>query len=116
MKESLAAVSFEGLKIDRGTENVWLDQTNIALTRTEFHILCLLAFNVDQTYGRREIIDFVNDEHYPASERTVDVHINGLRKKLRQYGSWIKVVRGKGYKFQPSSEGIRKELPSDEIS
>lgn len=96
-------VRFEALVIHPNDQEVLIDGVPVELTRGEFHLLCLLASHAGRAFTRREIIDAVMGEDYPATDRTVDVQVNGLRKKLREYGNWIETVRGTGYRFQPET-------------
>ena len=79
---------------------VSIDGTPAEVTRTEFSLLYFLARHVGRTFTRREIIDAVQGENYPATDRTVDVQVNALRKKLGKYKGWIETVRGTGYRFR----------------
>ncbi len=96
-------VCLEGLVVHPDDRVVLIDGGPVGLTRTEFRLLRFLARHAGRAFTRREIIDGVRGEDYPASDRTIDVQVNGLRKKLRQYGNWIETVRGTGYRFQPET-------------
>jgi two-component system phosphate regulon response regulator PhoB len=71
----------------------------IALTRTEFEILALLAGKPNQVFTRSRILDNVREDGYPITDRIVDYHVTGLRKKLGRAQKYIHTVRGVGYKF-----------------
>ena len=87
------------LKIIPSTKQVILDEQQILLTKKEFEILFLLVKNPVRIFTREEILDKVwKDEGY-VLERTVDVHITRLRKKLGQYGHYIMNRSGYGYCF-----------------
>jgi two-component system phosphate regulon response regulator PhoB len=51
-------------------------------------------------FTRYQIVDAVRGEHYPVTERSVDVQIVGLRKKLGEAGQYVETVRGVGYRFK----------------
>ncbi|NIQ94473.1 MAG: winged helix-turn-helix domain-containing protein, partial [Desulfuromonadales bacterium] len=51
-------------------------------------------------FTRGQIVDAVRGEDYAVTERSVDVQIVGLRKKLKDYGKYIETVRGVGYRFR----------------
>lgn len=70
------------------------------LTATEFAILHFLISNPGRVYTRNQIIEGVKGDDYPVTERSVDVQIVALRKKLGAYGSDIETVRGIGYRFK----------------
>ena len=69
--------------------------------------LCLIkVVGVDDDVARdgilaeRQVVDAVRGEDYAVTERSVDVQIVGLRKKLKDYGKYIETVRGVGYRFR----------------
>ena len=72
----------------------------VSLTRTEFQILRFLDSQKGTVCARRQIIDAVHGEGYPATDRSVDVQIMSLRKKLGETGKQIVTVRGGGYRFR----------------
>ncbi len=72
----------------------------LPLTKTEFRILHFLFDRPDEICSRRQIIDAVQGEDYPSTERSVDVQIASLRKKLGPIGSRIQTVRGKGFYYR----------------
>jgi DNA-binding response OmpR family regulator len=75
------------------------------LTASEFRIVALLALHPHRVYSRDEILsDIAGGENGAVTERTVDVHINSIRKKLADAANRIVTVRGVGYKFEPRSE------------
>jgi two-component system phosphate regulon response regulator PhoB len=72
----------------------------IDLTFTEFRLLHFLARKPGWAYSRGQIVDAVKGEDYPVTERSVDVQVVGLRKKLGDLGRFIETVRGVGYRFK----------------
>lgn len=90
---------FNGLEIDVETKEVKIDKEIINLTKTEFEILVLLAENPDRLFSREEIIEKAWKVTTFITERTVDVHITRLRKKLGDFGAWITNRSGYGYRF-----------------
>jgi two-component system phosphate regulon response regulator PhoB len=72
----------------------------VKLTLSEFGILCLLAKRPGRVFTRDQIIDAVKGEDYAVTDRSVDVQIAGLRKKLGSRGRYIETVRGVGYRFK----------------
>lgn len=89
-----------GLVIHSRRPVVLVDGNPVRLTRSEHGVLRFLASNADRTFTRRQIIDAIQGDDYPATDRTVDIHIHGLRKKLQAYGSRIETMRGTGYRFR----------------
>ena len=72
----------------------------LVLTATEFGILHFLARRPGWVFSREQIISAVKGDDYPVTERSVDVQIVGLRKKLGDSGDLIETVRGVGYRFK----------------
>jgi len=87
------------LFIDTCRRVVLSDQKPVELTYTEFQILTFLAARPGWVYTRSQIIDAIRGDDYPVTDRSVDVQIVGLRKKLGVCGSYIETVRGVGYRF-----------------
>lgn len=90
----------EGLKIDLTAKVVLIDNEPINLTKTEFNILLLLTEHVGRVFSREEILSKVWKDDGYILERTVDVHIARLRKKIGRYGNDIVNRVGHGYVFQ----------------
>jgi two-component system phosphate regulon response regulator PhoB len=88
------------LEIDSGRRAVLAGGSSVELSFTEFQILSLLARLPGWVYTRAHIVDAVHGNDYPVTDRSVDVQIVGLRKKLGPYGSYIETVRGVGYRFK----------------
>ena len=88
------------LLIDQGRRQVTADGKLIELTYTEFQVLFHLANRPGWVSTRYQIVDAVRGEGYAVTERSVDVQIAGLRKKLGKYGKYIETVRGVGYRFR----------------
>lgn len=72
----------------------------IDLTHTEFQVLYFLANRPGRVFTRYQIIDGVRGDDYPVTDRSVDVQIAGLRKKLGTCGNYIETVRGVGYRLK----------------
>ncbi|MBU6275848.1 MAG: response regulator transcription factor [Planctomycetes bacterium] len=89
------------LSIHPGRHEAILAGTPLELTYTEFALLQFLAKRPGWAYTRTQIVDAVRGEDYPVTERSVDVQVAGLRKKLGAHGSYIETVRGVGYRFRP---------------
>jgi two-component system phosphate regulon response regulator PhoB len=89
-----------GLVIDTVRREVHVDHQPVPLTFTEFQILHFLARRPGWVFTRNQIVDSVHGEDYPVTDRSVDVQIVGLRKKLGTAGRLIETVRGVGYRFR----------------
>ena len=88
----------DGLCIDPEAKQVFIDGKAVTLTKTEFEILHHLAGNAGRVFSRESILEIIWPDAY-VLERTVDVHIARLRKKLGEYGQRIKNRSGYGYYF-----------------
>jgi two-component system alkaline phosphatase synthesis response regulator PhoP len=88
------------LVIDAGRHKVTLNDKPLDLTYSEFKLLQLLAQRPGWVFTRYQIVDAMRGEDYPVTERSVDVQIVGLRKKLGSAGKYIQTVRGVGYRFK----------------
>jgi two-component system phosphate regulon response regulator PhoB len=83
-----------------GRHEATLAGRQLELTYTEFALLQFLAKRPGWAYTRMQIVDAVKGEDYPVTERSVDVQVAGLRKKLGAHGNYIETVRGVGYRFR----------------
>ncbi|HDS74545.1 MAG TPA: response regulator transcription factor, partial [Firmicutes bacterium] len=88
------------LKIRPGHHEVVIDDVPVELTYTEFAILAYLASRPGWVFTRLQILDAVRGDNYEVTERSVDVHIVSLRRKLGDAGSSVETVRGVGYRFR----------------
>ncbi|MEO7156699.1 MAG: response regulator transcription factor [Vicinamibacterales bacterium] len=93
------------LVIDISQHEVTFSGQKIALTATEFRILEYLANRPGRVLSRDDIIDGALGRDAAVFNRTIDVHITALRKKLGAGGPHIETVRGFGYKWSDSPEG-----------
>jgi DNA-binding response OmpR family regulator len=88
--------------LDLRLKELTIGTEKIILTKTEYDILALLAENRERVFSRDEIIDRVWKDMTCVTERTVDVHITRLRKKLGDHASLIQNRSGFGYRFNTS--------------
>jgi two-component system alkaline phosphatase synthesis response regulator PhoP len=88
------------LVIDPLRHEVHLDDTLIDLTLTEFRLLSWLARHPGRVFTRQQIIDAIRGDDYPVTERSVDVQVVALRRKLAPHDDYIETVRGVGYRFK----------------
>jgi two-component system phosphate regulon response regulator PhoB len=98
--EAETTIDVHELSIHPGRHEVMLAGTMVDLTYTEFALLQFLAKRPGWAYTRTQIVDAVKGEDYPVTERSVDVQVAGLRKKLGEFGSYIETIRGVGYRFR----------------
>lgn len=88
------------LVIHPGRREVLVDGQPATLTFTEFGILAYLARRPGWVFTRSQIVDAVRGDDYPVTDRSVDVQVVGLRRKLGDAGRLIETVRGVGYRFK----------------
>jgi two-component system phosphate regulon response regulator PhoB len=93
-------VKIRDLVIHPGRHEVLVKGKPVELTYTEFRVLHFLARKPGWVFTRYQIIDGVRGEDYIVTDRSVDVQIAGLRKKLGPCGEYIETVRGVGYRFK----------------
>ena len=89
------------LTVDYNDKRVYISGTEVILTKKENEILILLTKNPNKIYSREDILKYVWKNESYVLDRTVDVHIARLRKKLGEHGNMIINRSGYGYCFQP---------------
>jgi two-component system phosphate regulon response regulator PhoB len=92
------------LEIDPGRHRATVKGKLIELTSTEFTLLYFLASRPGWVFTRYQIVDAVHGSDYPVTDRSIDVQIVGLRRKLGPAGKYIETVRGVGYRFMDSED------------
>lgn len=95
-----STVRIHDLEIDVQRHLVRCAGEILELSATEFAVLEVLARNAGWVFSRAKIIDAVKGSDYPVTERSVDVQILGLRRKLGRFGEMIETVRGVGYRLR----------------
>lgn len=92
-------VSSQGVMIDRHSHRAFHRDQELTLTPTEFRLLEVLLRQTGRAFTRYELMDAAIGEDAVVLERTIDVHVKSLRKKLGEAGDLIETVRGVGYRF-----------------
>jgi len=100
VKPEAEVVRIHDLWIHPGRHEVRWKEKPLTLTTTEFRLLHFLARQPGWVFTRYQIVDGVHGEDYPVTDRSIDVQIAGLRKKLGSAGQYIETVRGVGYRFK----------------
>jgi len=95
-----ADIKINGIVIRPGRHEVLVEGQPVDLTVTEFRLLNLLARRPGWVFTRYQIVDALHGSDYPVTDRSVDVQIVGLRRKLGEAGAYIETVRGVGYRFK----------------
>jgi len=93
-------IKIDTLTIDLYKHEVTIKNEPIQLTLTEFKLLHQLASKPGRVFTRDQLLDAVSGSETFVIDRTVDVHIASLRKKLKAYANRIVTIRGIGYKFK----------------
>jgi DNA-binding response OmpR family regulator len=88
-----------GIEINEETRRAYIDRDELNLTPTEFGLLLLFANNPGKVFTRAQLLDSIWGYDFLGDSRTVDIHIQRLRKKLGIYSSRIETVFGVGYRF-----------------
>jgi two-component system, OmpR family, alkaline phosphatase synthesis response regulator PhoP len=93
-------LSHEGIELNPDHYSLTVDGNGVDLTKTEFEILRLLLANPGKIFTRDNIIDSIKGQDVYVIDRTIDVHVMNLRKKLGRYKNVIKTFSGVGYGFK----------------
>jgi two-component system phosphate regulon response regulator PhoB len=99
-------VSLAGLTVDRRRFQARLGEEALNLTRSEFRLLDTLIRQPGRAFQRSELIDAALGEDTIVLERTIDVHIRAIRRKLDASADLIETVRGIGYRFHDPQSGL----------
>ncbi len=96
-------IKIHDLLMHPGKRDVTIKGKPVELTYTEFQVLYFLAGQPGWVFTRYQIVDAIRGGNYPVTDRSIDVQIVGLRKKLGHFGKYIETVRGVGYRFREKS-------------
>lgn len=99
-KSETSVLSVHGVEIDKASFEVRVEDKELELTRTEFRLLWTLMRQPGRSFSRLELMDSSRGMDANALERTIDVHVRALRKKMGTPGDLIETVRGIGYRFK----------------
>jgi two-component system phosphate regulon response regulator PhoB len=88
------------LRLDTARHEAHYGETLLELSATEFALLQHFLSHPDQVFSRNRLIAAIRGPDYPVTDRSVDVQILGLRKKLKEAGDMIETIRGVGYRFK----------------
>lgn len=97
-------LSCNGVTLDLRRYRAFAGEQQIELTRSEFKLLATILANPGRAYERSELIESALGDDTLVLERTIDVHIRAIRRKMGDYAHLIETVRGIGYRFQEESE------------
>lgn len=99
-QQSDNVIRYEGLEVNPLNKRCFVDGEEVQLTRKEFDILSLLLSNRGTILSREQIMRHVWSDEVVVLDRTIDVNITRMRKKLRNYGNHIITRTGYGYGFE----------------
>lgn len=94
-------LTYETMLIDTDKKSVEIDGEGIQLTKLEFELLVMLVCNPSKVFSREQILEKIWPNDTIVMDRTVDVNITRVRKKIGRYGKCIKTRFGYGYSFEP---------------
>lgn len=100
----------QGVTVNRRRHQASIDDQPLPLTRSEFRLLDTLIRQPGRVFDRTELIDAALGEDTMVMERTIDVHIRALRRKLGDKADVIETVRGVGYRFRDT------DVPAEEAA
>ncbi len=96
---SVQEVTYQGIRLDLGRKTCSIDGREIAFTKLEFELLALLLSNPGHVFSREYILKTVSPGDTTALNRTADVNVTRIRKKIGPYGQMIRTRFGYGYFF-----------------
>ena len=99
-KETPATINYQGICIKSLSKSCTIDGVAVQLTKLEFELLLLFLSNPDTVFSRDELLCRCWPSDTYVLDRTVDVNITRLRKKIGQYGKQLKTRFGYGYVFE----------------
>lgn len=97
---SSGIIEYEGIRLNLDSKSATLDGQELSLTKLEFELLALFLEHPNKVYSRNDLLDNCWPDDVCVLDRTVDVNITRLRKKIGQYGKQIKTRVGYGYIFE----------------
>ena len=98
--EKTDVINHLGVRIDRVRHRAYVEGQELDLTPTEFRLLESLLRQPGRAFTRAQLMDAAIGEGAIVLERTIDVHVKSLRRKMGAAGEYIETVRGVGYRFR----------------
>ena len=93
-------IGYEGITLDLNAKTVTLDGEELICTKLEFELLSFFLQHPGRVYSREDLLKYCWPQDVLVLDRTVDVNITRLRKKIGRYGKQIKTRVGYGYYFE----------------
>jgi two-component system, OmpR family, phosphate regulon response regulator PhoB len=98
IEENKNLLYHKDLKLDLDQCKVWIDNQLLELTLSEYKILCCFLLSPGKVLTRNQLVEYIQDGPVHVTDRTIDTHIFGLRKKLGDHANIIETIRGIGYR------------------
>lgn len=98
--EALEEIAVQDLRLEPASRKAWLGEQSLTLTPVEYDLLLYLARAADRVVSREQLLNEIADRNYEVFDRSIDVHISSLRRKLGDEARnprYIKTVRSAGY-------------------
>ncbi len=99
LSPSFNRLNYRTLSMNLDTHEVSFDNVPLHLTRSEFRILTELITHCEKVLTRDQLVEKTQGEGVNVTNRTIDTHVFGLRKKLGEKSDWIETIRGVGYRL-----------------
>lgn len=93
----------DALKVDTNQCKAWIEGSELDLTLSEYKLLVSFLKQPGKVLTRNQLVAFIQDGPVHVTDRTIDTHIFGLRKKLKEYSRLIETIRGIGYRVAAES-------------
>nr|BDT29151.1 response regulator transcription factor [Bacteriovorax sp. HI3] len=97
-QENKNILRHKDLMLDMDQCKVWIEGQPLELTLSEYKILCCFLLSPGKVLTRNQLVEYIQDGPVHVTDRTIDTHIFGLRKKLGEYSAIIETIRGIGYR------------------
>lgn len=100
-KDGKEALYYKDMRLLPGTYQVFVKDHELQLTRQEFQILKLLISNQGRVFSKQAIFDYAWDDYYEGTDKTLNVHISNIRRKIKEYTDeeYIETIWGIGFRF-----------------
>lgn len=99
LPENSSVIEAAGIKVDLDQIKAFVFDNEIELTKSEFKLLSALVESSGKVLTRKKLVEIVQDGPVHVTDRTIDTHVFGLRKKLGEGSKLIETIRGVGYRI-----------------
>jgi len=101
-EKETGVLTVNALKVDTNQCKAWIEKRELDLTLSEYKLLVSFLKQPGKVLTRNQLVEFIQDGPVHVTDRTIDTHIFGLRKKLKDYSKLIETIRGIGYRVAAS--------------